>query len=226
MALLRSTLLGLCVFGALLGEGCGSDPATKPQGDNTDDDDDDSKANKKDAGKDAGKADAGKSDAAAAAASVKCGDTTCKAGAGIAGLPAPTPCCFDEDEGTCSVKAPQSGECTAPAELNENCPDVTVLGNVAKGCCTAETHCGIDATITGMGCLALESPILAMIPGATLPQARTCDGELLEPTTPAPTPDAGKPATGGDAGKADAGASTSSDAGKTTADAGKADAGK
>jgi hypothetical protein len=231
MARLRSSLLGLFVIGALVAVGCGDDPATtKPsKGSGSDDDDDDDTAtSKKDAGKDAGKAtDAGKKDAGAAVATVECGSKTCKGTAAMPPIPASMPCCFDEEEELCSAFPLTGGTvCPAPAVLNEDCPTVTILGSTPKACCTADNHCGIDATSFGMGCADLASPQLASIPGVTLPPAQTCDGVLLEPANPAPI-DAGKPATGGDAGKADAGAAT--DAGKVDAgkvDAGKVDAGK
>lgn len=227
MARLRSSLLGIFVIGALLGTACGEDPAPAPsKNNNDDDDDDDDTTSKKDAGKDAGKAtDAGKKDAGAAVATVECGSKTCKGTAAMPPIPASMPCCFNEEEEVCSAFPLTGGTvCPAPAVLNEDCPTVTILGSTPKACCTADNHCGIDATSFGMGCADLASPTLAMLPGVTLPPAQTCDGELLEPVTPQPTVDAGKPATGADAGKSDAGTSTATDAGK--ADAGKADAGK
>lgn len=224
MARLRSSLLGLFVIGALLGTACGDDPAPPSGKSNTDDEDDEDTTSKKDAGKpkDAGKAtDAGKKDGGAAAATVECGSKTCT-GTTLMQFSS-KPCCFDEEEELCSVFPVTGGDvCPAPAMVNENCPSVTILGQMPKPCCTADNHCGIDATMLGMGCADLGSPGLAMLP-VTLPPPQTCDGELLEPATPAPV-DAGKPATTGDAGKTDAGAATTTDAGK--ADAGRVDAGR
>jgi len=222
MALLRSSFLGLCVFGALLVTACGDDPAPQGDGDKSPSGSD----GKKDAGKDAGKAsDAGKkSDAGTtAAAAVECGDNTCAPSPLAGSIPmlggAVTPCCFDEDEGICSVMTAVNPTCAAPAKLDERCPASTVFGNSVAGCCTADNHCGLDSTMLGMGCRDLADPQVRMfIQG--LPNPQTCDGEEI----PLPAaPDAGKPATTGDAGKTDAG-SSSTDAGKT--DAGKTDAGR
>jgi hypothetical protein len=231
MARLRSSLLGLFVIGALVAVGCGDDPATtKPsKGSGSDDDDDDDSTSKKDAGKkDAGKAtDAGKKDAGAAAVSVECGSKTCTGSAAAAapGIPAPAPCCFDEEAEVCGVSSPiMPGVCGGPVEDDDRCPTVMALGMQAAGCCIeASNHCGINASALGAGCADLASPMLRQfVPGA--PPAVTCDGDPIDP--PAAAIDAGTPTTGDagktDAGKTDAGAAT--DAGKT--DAGKTDAGK
>lgn len=225
MARLRSSSLGLFVVVALLGLGCGDDPAPAQGNDETPSG---STGNKKDAGKatpDAGKKGDGGTPAATAAEPVACGTVTCPAPptSPIPGAPPLKACCFDEESEACSVASPMTGACSEPAVLDPNCPEVTIVGMTILGCCTSNNHCGIDSTKYGLGCSDLADPNVRQLI-STAPPPVTCDGEPIELPGGSATPDAGKAS-------ADAGTSSAGDAGKAVdagkaADAGKADASK
>lgn len=104
-------------------------------------------------------------------------------------------CCTTD--GKCGTLNAAAGSACMAAAVNDTlCPNETILGNMATGCCVPNTNqCGVVDTLTGSGsCIARESVPLASLASAN------CDG-----TTPTGTAGAGGAGTGGTAGVGTAG---------------------
>jgi hypothetical protein len=100
-----------------------------------------------------------------------CGPVTCGGPeievSGITPLPS---CCADEAEGVCGTV--RNGACHPPPEVDWTCPSATVEGmGEMMGCCI-EGACGVDATVVGLGCAALDDPdLLVIYPDSPIPRA-------------------------------------------------------
>jgi hypothetical protein len=147
---------------------------------------------------------------------VKCGGITCPvplrnefnllAGfASMAGFPLPsggagilpTACCT-KDEMQCGLIVQGQG-CVPPPKRDKRCPNVTVLGVTAAGCCNVATgFCGANGAQTGQGCVDV-SGIVGLLGGTPTTQTRcvAADAGMM------PIPDSGHPMD--DGGSEDAG---------------------
>jgi hypothetical protein len=122
-----------------------------------------------------------------------CGTEACTApGATAAEFLCERTCCTTDNK--CGTVNSQKTTCMAAPVNDTMCPNETILGNMAVGCCIeAENRCGVVDTITNSGCRAREE-----VPFNPLP-ALNCDG-----TTPMTTAGTGAAGTG-EAGVGDAG---------------------
>lgn len=149
---------------------------------------------------------------------VKCGGITCPVPlrnefnllsgfASMAGFPLPgngagilpTACCTAQTQ--CGLIVMGRG-CVPPPKRDMRCPNVTVLGVTAPGCCNVDTGiCGANGAQTGQGCVDV-SGIVALLGGTPTTQTRCIapDAGMMMPT-----PDSGHPHPSEDAGSEDAG---------------------
>lgn len=94
-------------------------------------------------------------------------------------------CCADPANGVCGSMSTSSGMCEAPPAAAPKCPKTFGM----PGCCVNNDLCGVDLSLTGMGCQELGK-FKMMIPAMfqsflMIGNATHCDG------TPVPMPDAG-----------------------------------
>jgi hypothetical protein len=146
---------------------------------------------------------------------VKCGGITCPVPlknefnlisnfASMAGFPIPgggagilpTACCTAKTQ--CGLIVQGQG-CVPPPKRDSRCPNVTVLGVTAPGCCNETTgFCGANGAQTGQGCVDV-SGFIGLLGGTPTTRTRCVnpDAGMMQP------PDSGHPSE--DAGSEDAG---------------------
>jgi hypothetical protein len=94
---------------------------------------------------------AGKTGTPAGPQPVPCGSTTCNLDPLLASFL--DACCVDPSQGICGTS--MGGACMAPAASDPRCPAVNVGAFMLPSCCTVGGQCGIDASMFGMGCIAI-----------------------------------------------------------------------
>ena len=65
------------------------------------------------------------------------------------------------------------------ASPKKSCPKVSLGTLILQPCCTADNHCGGDASALGYGCVALENPTFRSSL-TNPPEPMTCDGKPLK----------------------------------------------
>jgi hypothetical protein len=140
---------------------------------------------------------------------VKCGGITCPVPlrnefnllanfAAMAGFPLPaggagilpTACCTTQQ--VCGLIVQGEG-CVPPPKRDPRCPNVTVLGVTAPGCCNETTGmCGANGAQTGQGCVDV-SAIVGLLGGTPTTQTRCImpDGGMMTPDSGHPHEDGG-----------------------------------
>lgn len=95
---------------------------------------------------------AGKAAPLAMREAVACGTATCELPFDAAGIV--EACCLSDAESTCGYRSSFTMQkCIGMVKSDPQCPEVTIVGVVTAGCCSANGECGIDGSALGMGCV-------------------------------------------------------------------------
>jgi hypothetical protein len=117
----------------------------------------------------------------AKAAIMMCASGMCPPPSPLAAATMTETCCAPS--GKCSSHMIGAADCKEPYMNTSKCPNPTIVGMPAQGCCLADMKtCGLYDSLTGSGCISLTmGPVAALgLKAATV----DCDGNPVMMTTP------------------------------------------